>query len=703
MNTKEINSVTNRHEVFRGLLFTFVIFISIVITSCSVRRPYNDKILNTKQLAHTYFGSDFQWYLANIPFFECSDKKIQNTYYYRWKLYKAHLRYVGEDGYIVTEFLNRVGWDRFPYSSLNDATGFHIYEGRWLRNNRYLDDYINYMYRDGGNDRHFSEGIAYAAYARFLVNSDSTVLMKLLPSMEYIYNRWDDHYDYSKGLYYIMPLLDATEYTIASIDASGGKDGFFGGTSFRPSINSYMYGNALVISRIASMKGDSEAARFYKAKAIALRDSTDKDLWNNSLKHFIDRYKVNNKYVHYWNFIRGRELVGYVPWCYNLPQHHAKYAEEWKQIMDTNDFLGKYGLRTVGPSYQYYMKQYRYDKPTGKPECQWNGPSWPFQTTQVLQGMANLLNNYSQDYVNISDYLKLLRQYTQQHFISPKHFNLQEDYNPDTGKPIVGLYRSSHYNHSEYNNLIITGLCGIRPSKGNVLTINPLVDSTIQYFCLQDVLYHGHNLTILFDRSGKHFNRGKGLTVYIDGKKEVGPLKLGNIKVHIPKPIVQKPKHYPKDIAVNILQNGYPIPSASVNSVPDSLYPAIDGRIWYFHSIRNRWSTLGSKSATNWYALDFGSKREITCVKVYFYADNKTFAAPSNYVIQNWKEGKWVDIKNPSKQPLKPIGNTVNTVNFPKINTSKIRVVFTNAKNHYSTAVAEIKVFSNKWGKHRNF
>ncbi len=696
MNTKKINSISNQHHVFNGLFFTFLIFISIVTASCSTRKSSNDKIIDTNKLAHTYFGADSQWYLANIPFFECSDKKIQDTYYYRWKLYKAHLRYVGEHGYIVTEFLNKVSWDRFPYSSLNDATGFHIYEGRWLRNNSYLDDYINYMYRDGGNDRHFSEGIAYAAYARFLVNSDSTLLMKLLPSMEYIYNRWDDHYDFSKGLYYIMPLLDATEYTIASIDASGGKDGFVGGTAFRPSINSYMYGNALAISRIADMKGDSETARFYNDKAIALKDSVDKDLWNDSLKHFIDRYKVNNKYVHYWKFIRGRELVGYVPWCYNLPKHHAKYAEEWKQIMDTTEFLGKYGLRTVGPSYQYYMKQYRYDYATGKPECQWNGPSWPFQTTQVLQGMANLLNNYSQNYVNVSDYLKLLRQYTQQHYISPNHFNLQEDYNPDTGKPIVGLYRSSHYNHSEYNNLIITGLCGIRPSKGNELTINPLIDSTIGYFCIQNVLYHGHNLTILYDRTGKKFNQGKGISVYVDGIREAGPIKLGKIKVHIPKPIVQKPKNLPKDIAFNLLQRSYPIPSASVNSVPDSLYQAIDGRIWYFHAIKNRWSTFGSSHAKDWFSLDFGKKKVITLVKLFFYADNKTFVAPSGYYMQRWDGERWVEIKGQSKNPKNPIGNTENIVSFPKISTSKIRVVFTNAifdGHHYATALAEIKVY----------
>ena len=29
----------------------------------------------------------------------------------------------------------------------------HIYEGRWLKDDRYMDGYINYMYQNGGNDR----------------------------------------------------------------------------------------------------------------------------------------------------------------------------------------------------------------------------------------------------------------------------------------------------------------------------------------------------------------------------------------------------------------------------------------------------------------------------------------------------------------------------------------------------------------------
>ncbi|MDD3322097.1 MAG: trehalase family glycosidase [Paludibacter sp.] len=652
--------------------------------------PKNRNIIDSNKLASQYFNEDAQWYIENIPFFECSDKKIQEVYYYRWKLYKAHIRNVGESRYVITEFLDNVTWDKDPYSSLNDATGFHIYEGRWLKNSKFINGYIDYMFRGGGNDLHFSEAITYASFANYLVNADSAFITNQLGIMQHIYNLWLDHYDLNKNLYYIEPLADATEYTISSIDASGGMDGFTGGDSFRPTINSYMYGNALAISQIAIMKGDTTLSRLYLNRAADIKANVQHSLWNDSLQHFIDRYKVNNKFVHYWDFIRGRELAGFVPWCYNLPENTSKYSAAWSHLMDSTELLGKYGLRTVEPTYQYYMKQYRYEGV--HPECQWNGPNWPFQTTQAFVGMANLLNNYSQNIVKTSDYLKILRLYTKQHYTANGQLDLQEDYNPDTGKPIVGLSRSHHYNHSGYNDLIITGLCGIRPSEGNTLIINPLVDNSIQYFCLEDIIYHGHKMTVVYDKDGSKYKLGKGLTVFIDGEKAFVKKDNNKYEVEIGKPIINKSK--PSiNFALNIFRKGYPAPSASVNSIPDSLYQAIDGRCWYFQEIKNRWTTYGSTSINDWYAVDFGCIRSVSTVKIYIYADNVTYKKPDNYNIEYWSGGKWLPVNNVIKTPSLTIENTVNTVSFDKIATTQLRINLKQEAQKSVIALSEIEMY----------
>ncbi|RYY21856.1 MAG: glycogen debranching protein, partial [Sphingobacteriaceae bacterium] len=525
------------------------------------------QFINEAGISLKHYGNDRKWYLDNIPFFECSDPVLEKVYYYRWQLYKAHLKNLGENGYIVTEFLNTMGWDLKPFNSLNDATGFHIYEGRWLKNQRYMQDYINFMYKKGGNDRHFSEGIADAAYAYYLVNPDKQFITSQLPSMIKIYNAWHDHFDQAKKLYYIEPLLDATEYTISSIDASGGRDGFRGGDSFRPSINSYMYANALAIKSIASLNNELQTADDYQQKAADIKKEMQQSLWNDSLKHFIDRYKVSNKNVSYWNYIRGRELVGFVPWTYNLPDDNAQFNTAWQHLKDSTSFKGTYGLRTNEPSYQYYMKQYRYIKETGERECQWNGPSWPFQTSQVLLALANLLNNYHQNTVSVPDYLAVLKQYAQQHDQAGK-LNIVEDYDPDKGGPIVNLnQRSEHYNHSEFNDLIITGFCGLRPGSDRTLTINPLIAAnsklnSIKYFCLQNVLYHGHNLTVLYDQDGKKYHQGKGLFVYVDGKKQGGSAALGKQTITLPDAVFT-PVKSATNLAVNSMGKGFPKSSAS--------------------------------------------------------------------------------------------------------------------------------------------
>jgi hypothetical protein len=227
--------------------------------------------LDEHRIAIARFGNDAPWYEGNIPYFEASDPLLTSIYYYRWQVFRAHQRDLGRLGYISTEFLGDVSWQREPYASLNDASAFHIAEGRWLRNRRFTDDYVDFLYEGGGNDRHFSEGIAGAVWGRYLADGDAGAATRHLDAMRHVYALWDDHFDFDRGLYWIEPLLDATEYSISSIDASGGRDGFRGGDAFRPSINSYMFDNARAIGRIAALAGDPVTAAAFATRAADLK------------------------------------------------------------------------------------------------------------------------------------------------------------------------------------------------------------------------------------------------------------------------------------------------------------------------------------------------------------------------------------------------------------------------------------------------
>jgi hypothetical protein len=303
--------------------------------------------------------------------------------------------------------------------------------------------------------------------------------------------------------------------------------------------------------------------------------------------------------------------------------------------------------------------------------------------------MANFLNNYDQNVITNSDYLKLLRLFTLQHYLPDGKIDLVEDYDPDKGGPIVYYYWSNHYNHSSFNNLVITGLCGIRPSQGDTLIINPLVDGSISYFCLDDVPYHGHKVTVVYDKEGRKYKLGKGLTVFVDGKKAALQQKQGKYEVIIGAPIGRPAAAESTDFALNINRQGYPVPSASINSAPDSsLYQAIDGRIWYFKDITNRWTTLASTSNTDWFALDFGQLHEVSGIKLYLCADGELFHIPDNFTIEYQSGGLWLPVKEKERSPAQPVANTVNKVIFDKVAASGIRINF----KHTSTEIAVTEV-----------
>jgi hypothetical protein len=660
--------------------------------------------LDADALATQYFGNDAPWFRDRIPFFESSDKEITDVYYYRWKIFRAHQRDLGRNGYISTEFLDDVSWQTTPWASLNDATGFHLLEGRWCRDRRFKEDYATFILGPNSNRRQFSETMAAAVWQGYLVDGVAEDATARLDNMQTVYNAWNDSYDASKGLYYVEPIRDATEYTISSIDASNGTDGFFGGDSFRPSINSYQFANAEAIASLAALKGDvNSTVDFYNSRAAAIKSRVQDALWNTTFEHFIDRFQVNNTNVTYWDPIRGRELVGMVPWTHSLPDDTVEYAQAWHHILDSSELAGEHGLRTVEPSYEYYMRQYRYVDDNGlkhQPECQWNGPVWPYQTTQVISGLANFLNNYPKGaatgVITVADHTKLLKQYAQLHY-NPERggiLDLEEDYYPDTGFPIVGLKRSPHYFHSGYIDLVISGLVGIRPSADDILEINPLIDaSIISYFRADHIPYHGHEIAIQYDADGTHYN-ATGLQVEIDGKVVASSPTLTRLSVSVartpPAPILRR---IAKSIQLNST-TAYPRGNVSVSGVNNTeIYSAIDGRIWFFPEVdvANGWSTPVGNGTEMWFQIDFGNETSTTAADLAFFADEQQgFDVPETYRIQAVNGGAWEDVSEAKYGEL--VTNGITEVEWADVKSKTVRLVFV-PREGKKVRLVEFKVY----------
>ena len=288
--------------------------------------------------------------------------------------------------------------------------------------------------------------------------------------------------------------------------------------------------------------------------------------------------------------------------------------------------------------------------------------------------MANLLDDYHQSVVKPADYVRLLRQYTKQHLLDGKP-DLQEDYDPDTGKPIVGLDRSHHYNHSGYADLVITGLCGLRPRADDTLEVNPIVDGTMPHFLLENVPYHGHAVTIQWDADGKAYRRGRGLSVYVDGARRIGPRPLGRATCPLGKPLVTRGARL-LDTAVNVPRQGYPRPSAS-SDPKSALWQAVDGRAWFFPEMVRGWTP--KENGENWYAIDYGTPRVVGSVVLSLYKGGAT-RVPEGCSLQRWDGKAWRTFEEDEIRPgRRLLGNTSTVLTFFPELTSRLRVVFRHA------------------------
>lgn len=374
-----------------------------------------------------------------------------------------------------------------------------------------------------------------------------------------------------------------------------------------------------------------------------------------------------------WQPIRGRELVGLVPWMFGMPDNVEKYNQAWKHLIDTTKLRGSNGMRTNEPSYQYYMRQYRYEG--SNRECQWNGPVWPYQTTQVLLGMANLLNSYTQSIIGKADYLYEIRSYIRLHY-NGNLLNLQEDYEPDKTGAIVGLARSPHYFHSGYIDLIISGLVGIRPRADNTLEINPLIPagSDISYFRLQDITYHGNSIAIEWDSTGSRYGRGAGLKVEVDGVVVVSAATIQRLTATITKGTPPAIIRNNITKSTQLYRDQYPKGSASSGTAAENLHDAIDGRTWFFPELPNGWnSDAQSVDSTQWYTIDFGTSTSLSGCTLAFYDDGATFIAPPTYDILQLVNGAWVKIYGYGETLL---ANGITNVQWSAVNTNQLRVAF---------------------------
>lgn len=474
-------------------------------------------------------GHAAAWMEENVPIFECSDKDIEEAYHFRWWAYRKHIRKT-PDGFVVTEFLPKVNWSK-KHNTINCPVGHQLYEGRWIRDRKIMNEYAEFHFGKGGDpggsSKMYSQWITDGIYANYLVHADKPFVTGLLDDLVKNHEAWKQG-NPAGSPWQKSRLLGNGLYW--QVDSWEGQEFSIGGTGIRPPMNSYRYGDAMAIARIAELAGKKELTEKYRVEAEQLRKHFQEQLWDPDAKFFkVMRHEMapTNQYdnsvaeaCETGKLVEVREIFGLVPWYFNLPEGGRGYEEAWRQLTDSQGFLGEYGPTVAERRHPKFF--------INAAGCMWCGASWPFSTSQTLTALANVLNNYKQHAVGKKEYFGTLKAYTRSHRHTLDDGKvvswLDESLNPDSGRWImVGAFpktRGRDYNHSTYCDLVITGLVGLRPRADDLVEVNPLVpEETLDYFCLENVSYHGHNLTILWDKTGERYHKGPGLRVFADGKE----------------------------------------------------------------------------------------------------------------------------------------------------------------------------------------
>jgi len=445
---------------------------------------------------HISNQQSWAWMRRNIPFFECPDKSFEQIYYFRWWTFRKHLKKT-PDGFVFTEFLDKVTHSG-KYNTISCALGHHICEGTWLRDRRYIDEYARFWYvgHQGGLQPHFhrySNWGTWALYRRYLVNLDKVFVVRLLEAFIRDYEAWTEERGLENGLYWQYDVRDGMEESI-----SGSRHL----KNARPPLNSYMYANAVAISKVAQMAGRGAIAQEYALKAARLKSRVHALMWDQEAQFFKVRRPDGE-------LADVREEIGFIPWYFDLPE--PGHEQAWQQFTDPEGFKAPMGITTAERRHPEFRSH-------GVGTCEWDGAVWPYATSQTLAGLANVLRNCQQRYVSKADYFDALLTYARSHRYA--------------GKPYIGEYlderngkwlkpdsdRSRYYNHSTFCDLVISGLVGLMPRQDNTVMVDPLIPTnTWDWFCLDNVPYHGRALTILWDQSGQKYGIGKGLRVFSDG------------------------------------------------------------------------------------------------------------------------------------------------------------------------------------------
>ncbi len=472
-----------------------------------------------------------QWFADNVPYFDAPDAAYKKMWYYRWWVVRFSMAKPDSPdlhGYAFYE--GKLGFDNL----ITFAVPAQLEELKYLRDPRFGIDQARNAYRNPTSDGAAADapGSPYwgEAYSQWIAGAvadfnrvhpiDHSVLQQMLPAMAADVRAWTTAYDPDHDL---LPSRDTPRITGYDLDILSWW--FFDGLKFDPfhrppaqervDFASFVYANAAGVAELAKEVGDQALEKEFTALAQGIRDAVLKELWDPRTAFFYPQTADGDKRVPI------RELHGFFPFTMRLAPDEPQYTRALQHMIDPQDFWARFP--PVIASLEYYQR-WTWDM---------NGLTRNIAPHPISMGGLTLiraLHDYHQSIIQPSHFMHLLDQYTALMYPNvypgdptwrPNAHEYYSEWEPGSRSGMPKPSDISHDFHSMWCALVVEGLIGLTPRNDERIELRPAALDW-PYFALDRLRYHGHDLTIIWDRPGDgqvHYpGYPEGLSLYIDGK-----------------------------------------------------------------------------------------------------------------------------------------------------------------------------------------
>jgi concanavalin A-like lectin/glucanase superfamily protein/F5/8 type C domain-containing protein/FIMAH domain-containing protein len=425
-----------------------------------------------------------------------------------------------------------------------------------------------------------------------------------------------------------------------------------------------------------------------------------------------------------------------------VPTDDPAYREALRYYADAEEF-------PIMPFYTANQRDKQFATAVGVPGS--NNFS-NINSTLQAQLFAASLRQYPSAYITPGMYEALLEWLTWTQYVGGDNRypdNNEFFFSWDPEDQTLGRSGIHHNILGAYNFMLIDDIAGVRPRLDDVLELWP-IDVGWEYFTVNNLSYHGQDLTIVWNGDGHYAGVPRGYSAYLDGKRvftldrlahltwnsrngEVTVLDgsgarasfrtraelagAGEVSLRDNPRIVEMFQHAGVDLseatgwAVNDAE-GRPVQASFSTTAPAARATApqfaVDGstmaglpnQVGGYVAPNTIWGTEGSPNAEDWLEVALDQPRTVDEVRLYFFSDKDyeprdkpdgdTYRAPSSYAVQYHDGSGWVDVPDQARSPGAPAPN-LNRVEFTPVTTDRLRVLVT-PTGDFGAGVEEIQV-----------